>query len=257
MLNCRACLWQCIRALNHDALPASSHIASRGASFSNRFGQRHRYQTSAPVAFPREKSHATSSEDGPSTGAMRRKPRDISTHTAGLKKRARKGLTRPSRSLNETQEERKLGRRDPSISSSDWNNRKKELQYLADPLELAQFVKSELKKGRSKEMLQLVRMASNSMECIVGWNHIIDHQLKEGHVAQAVKIYNDVSAHLSICVVWERCLTLATDEKPGSVSRLLHLHYTATRPCRKCTRHRHGSPGVVDISLLICTQLSG
>jgi hypothetical protein len=94
--------------------------------------------------------------------------------------------------LEEQQQERKLGRRDPSIPSSDWNNRRKELQYLADPLELAEFVKAELKKGKSKEMLQLVRMASNSMQCIVGWNHIIDNQLKEGHVAQAVKIYNDM-----------------------------------------------------------------
>ena len=100
--------------------------------------------------------------------------------------------------MEEQQQERKLGRRDPSIPSSDWNNRRKELQYLADPLELAEFVKAELKKGKSKEMLQLVRMASNSMQCIVGWNHIIDNQLKEGHVAQAVKIYNDVSAHVEI-----------------------------------------------------------
>jgi len=78
------------------------------------------------------------------------------------------------------------------MSSIDWNRRKLELRHLQDPLELATFVKKELAKNRSEEMLQLVRMASHSMECIVSWNHIIDHYLKEGRVNDAIKIYNDV-----------------------------------------------------------------
>ena len=85
-----------------------------------------------------------------------------------------------------------MGKRDPSMSTSDWNRRKRELQYLKDPLDLANFVKKELAKDKSTEMLQLVRMASHSMQCIVSWNHIIDHLLAKEKVTEALKIYNEV-----------------------------------------------------------------
>jgi pentatricopeptide repeat protein len=68
---------------------------------------------------------------------------------------------------------------------------------LADPLELARFVKQQLAKDKSTEMLQLVRMASQSMKCVVSWNHLIDHYLAKGRAAQAFKIYNDVCFELA------------------------------------------------------------
>lgn len=67
-----------------------------------------------------------------------------------------------------------------------------ELRHLQDPLELATFVKRELAKGKATEMLQLVRMASHSMECIVSWNHIIDHYLAKERVNDALKVYNEM-----------------------------------------------------------------
>lgn len=87
-----------------------------------------------------------------------------------------------------------LGKRDPQMSESEWKRRKKELQYLHDPLEVAVFVRQELAKGKHKEMLQLVRMASHSMPVVVSWNHIIDHLMKTS-VSEAMKVYNEVSAH--------------------------------------------------------------
>lgn len=78
------------------------------------------------------------------------------------------------------------------MSDSDWNRRKRELRHLQDPLELAVFVKQELAKDKVDEMLQLVYMASHSMECIVSWNHIIDYYLDKGRVKDALKAYNDV-----------------------------------------------------------------
>lgn len=79
--------------------------------------------------------------------------------------------------------------------------RTKELQYLKDPLEVANFVKKELGKDKAKEMLQLVRMASHSMQCIVSWNHIINYHLERERISEAMKVYNEVSS-LSI-----RCCT--------------------------------------------------
>lgn len=91
----------------------------------------------------------------------------------------------------------KLGKRDPTISETDWNNRKRELRHLQDPLELANFVRKELGKGKATEMLQLVRMASHSMQCVVSWNHIIDHYLAQERVNDALKVYNDVRIRYS------------------------------------------------------------
>ncbi|KAF2133325.1 pentatricopeptide repeat protein-like protein [Dothidotthia symphoricarpi CBS 119687] len=86
----------------------------------------------------------------------------------------------------------KIGKRDSNMSDTDWNNRKRELRFLKDPLELATFVKNELGKGRVTEMLQLTRMASHSMMCIVSWNHIIDHYLANERVNDALKVYNEM-----------------------------------------------------------------
>ncbi|KAJ4349964.1 uncharacterized protein N0V89_008585 [Didymosphaeria variabile] len=84
-----------------------------------------------------------------------------------------------------------LGKRDPRIPPAEWDRRRRELQHLHDPLEVAAFVKQELAKGKTKEMMQLVRMASHSMQVIVSWNHIIDHLMKTS-VSEAMKVYNDM-----------------------------------------------------------------
>jgi pentatricopeptide repeat protein len=86
-----------------------------------------------------------------------------------------------------------LGKRDPRMTGPEWDRRRRELQHLHDPLEVAAFVKQELAKGKTKEMLQLVRMASHSMQVVVSWNHIIDHLMKKTSVSEALKVYNEVS----------------------------------------------------------------
>jgi pentatricopeptide repeat protein len=114
---------------------------------------------------------------------------------ANQKRRERAALKQPpTGKVYDSPNLAKLGRRDPAVSEQDWNNRKRELRHLQDPLELANFVKAQLRKGKGAEMWQLVRMASHSMECIVSWNHIIDHFLAEERVGEALKVYNDVRA---------------------------------------------------------------
>ncbi|KAH0127204.1 hypothetical protein KCU67_g17352, partial [Aureobasidium melanogenum] len=67
-----------------------------------------------------------------------------------------------------------------------------ELQYLPDPLKLADHVRGVLKKGDVEKALGLTRIASKDMECIVSWNHIIGHLLSEKQVTAALKIYNEM-----------------------------------------------------------------
>ena len=110
------------------------------------------------------------------------------------RRRRKRALTQPpQRDLTPvTPNLAKLGRRDPSMSEKDWNRRRLELRYLQDPMDLAVFVAKELRKDKIKEMLQLVVMASQSMDCIVSWNHIIKYYLDQGRIANALKVYNDV-----------------------------------------------------------------
>jgi hypothetical protein len=96
-------------------------------------------------------------------------------------------------------------------------------------LELADFVKQELAKGKDNEMLQLVRMASRSMNCVVGWNHVIKHNLEQGKVTQALKLYNEVCGRLSAHNI--HVLTISLDEEARTIPRRVHL--------------RHPSPGHV------------
>jgi pentatricopeptide repeat protein len=84
-----------------------------------------------------------------------------------------------------------LGKRDPRVDEKDWNARRRELQWLKDPLEVANFVKKELGKDKGREMLQLVRMASHSMQCVVSWNHLIDYYCAKERVSEALKVYNE------------------------------------------------------------------
>jgi pentatricopeptide repeat protein len=127
-------------------------------------------------------------------------PWKASAVAANQKKKERAALRQPAmEKVYDTPNLAKLGRPDPSISERDWNNRKRELRHLQDPLELAHFVKNELRKGKEAEMWQLVRMASHSMQCIVSWNHLIDHYLSKERVGEALKVYNDVrGSHMII-----------------------------------------------------------
>jgi hypothetical protein len=67
-----------------------------------------------------------------------------------------------------------------------------ELTYLKDPLKIADRIYDLLKKDDLSTAMELVRRSSIDNQCIVSWNHIIDYELKNGHVNSAIKIYNEV-----------------------------------------------------------------
>ncbi|KAK4898059.1 hypothetical protein LTR27_004445 [Elasticomyces elasticus] len=69
---------------------------------------------------------------------------------------------------------------------------RKELQWLTDPAKLADHVHYVLRCDNPEKALELVRMASNKMQCVVSWNHCLDYFMKDGKVAEAMKVYNDM-----------------------------------------------------------------
>ncbi|KAF1842417.1 uncharacterized protein K460DRAFT_346241 [Cucurbitaria berberidis CBS 394.84] len=187
MLNCRACLWRCLQAL--DVPSTNAHRLRRNVNPLLEQGQRRLLSTvvrtvdTKPVY--RNKVEQLSKH--------REEPWQKSAVAANQKKRERAVLRqRPAPGVAETPNLSRLSKRDPSLSVSEWERRKKELRYLQDPVELAGFVRKELGKDKVTEMVQLVRMASQSMQCVVSWNHIIDHYLAKERVNDALKVYNEM-----------------------------------------------------------------
>jgi len=69
---------------------------------------------------------------------------------------------------------------------------RKHLQYLKDPVKLADFVRKSLRSNEFDTTLEVVRSASKTLQCIVSWNHLIDYTLSQGKMNAAIKIYNEV-----------------------------------------------------------------
>lgn len=224
MLSCNACMLRYIRAID-ASIPRNPQIrrnvvASRPGTPQKRFLQ------TPPGVVRRVKGRE---EDDPSTyetdeitetDRWRR-----STQAASMKAKERTELSKPAGKQDATPaaavSETDSKRRDPAIPLADWNKRRKELQHLADPLELANFVQKELAKGKETEMLQLVRIASRSMNCVVGWNHIIKRTLEQGKISQALKFYNEVCGRLSSNSM--HILTIRIDEEARTIPRCIHL----------------------------------
>ncbi|KAK0716496.1 hypothetical protein B0T21DRAFT_375023 [Apiosordaria backusii] len=69
---------------------------------------------------------------------------------------------------------------------------KKHLQYLKDPLHIAEHVRKVLGAGSWDEALMMARMASVDTKVEVCWNHLIDYQLDKGRLQAAIKTFNEM-----------------------------------------------------------------
>jgi hypothetical protein len=76
--------------------------------------------------------------------------------------------------------------------SAEWAARK-ELDYLKDPLHIANRVRKALDKDDFKHAAEITRQASKHTKVAVSWNHLIDYELKKDRIHSAFKLYNEVS----------------------------------------------------------------
>ncbi|KAF2852875.1 pentatricopeptide repeat protein-like protein [Plenodomus tracheiphilus IPT5] len=232
MLSCRACFRRHVQALDvptAHVLRPRSHVRSIPAHHGARLLSTHQ-------GVP---SHVDDPDDGPRPRQDRWKRSGVA---ANVKKREDAALrnSNPNSNLNlrptrdETPNLARLGHRDPRIPETDWNRRKRELRYLQDPLELATFVSNELRKDRVEEMLQLVIMASHSMECVVSWNHIVDHYLTKGRVTDAIKVYNDMKKRAQFPDAYTYTILLRglseNAHLSGVLSKALSIYHSLSAP---------------------------
>ncbi|KAJ8107332.1 hypothetical protein OPT61_g8941 [Boeremia exigua] len=188
MLNCRACLWQCVQPFDR---PANLQRIRRNVSpllrqSPQRLQSTNIYKTGTRPHYLAKVEKLSQDKDEPWKNSA----------VAGNQKKWERTALRQSSSRDaerlDTPNLTNLGRKPPHVTDTDWNRRKRELRYLQDPLDLAQFVRAELNKDKVDEMKQLVQMASHSMACVVSWNHIIDYYLAKSEVTLALKVYNDM-----------------------------------------------------------------
>ena len=78
------------------------------------------------------------------------------------------------------------------LSLQDKKNLNLELKWLSDPLKLAEHVHYTLRDNKPEKALDLCRLASKKQEVIVSWNHVVDWHMSKGKVDQAIKIYNEM-----------------------------------------------------------------
>ncbi|KAH6616297.1 pentatricopeptide repeat protein-like protein [Boeremia exigua] len=189
MLNCRACLWQCVQPFDR---PASLQRIRRNVNPLLRQSQQRLQSTDIHHKTGTRPYYRVKVEK---LSQSRDEPWKNSAAAENQQKWARSAVRQaPGRVADrqETPNLMNLGRKPPHMSDTEWNRRKRELRFLQDPLDLAQFVRAELEKDKVDEMKQLVQMASHSMACVVSWNHIIDHYLAKSQVAPAIKVYNEM-----------------------------------------------------------------
>ncbi|KAI1143974.1 hypothetical protein F5Y05DRAFT_12912 [Hypoxylon sp. FL0543] len=96
--------------------------------------------------------------------------------------------------LAETEEQDTLqdgANRSRRVPSHEWAARK-QLQYLKDPLHIANQVKKTLAKGNFEEAALITRKASKDTKVTVSWNYLIDYQLQHDRLHAAVKLYNEM-----------------------------------------------------------------
>ena len=163
MLECRACLLRCLRALCHDAPSQSLKRPTRPAvrNYSSRAVQ------------PRSESSLGFSRP-------RRNVRTDNSLIAAAKAPIVGGRTAPS-----------------NVTNTQLNRLKLELPWLgADRIKVLRRTKELLKEGRQAEALELVRLSSKNIECTIAWNAVLEDLMQQGKVNEAFKVYNDVRTYL-------------------------------------------------------------
>ncbi|KAI4727672.1 hypothetical protein E4T49_04490 [Aureobasidium sp. EXF-10728] len=195
MSECRNSLLRCIRAIAAESVTGPRPYLQKRIAPHARSSQAVRQYTSeskGDANRPNDSTQARDLDETTSDGQQSKRPsliHGVPQKTYDSKKSwIANNAHRKVRTPNEDHEDAKV----PNMNLALEKKIKKELQYLPDPLKLADHVRGVLQKGDVEKALGLTRIASRDMECIVSWNHIIGHLLSEKQVNAALKIYNEM-----------------------------------------------------------------
>ncbi|KAL8963653.1 MAG: hypothetical protein Q9183_004984 [Haloplaca sp. 2 TL-2023] len=186
MFTCKACISRCIRTIFADVLIESNvpALSQQSIAASHRVrnapSQRRGYHVARQFFGNEPKQGSLQPEYGWQHRARR--------HQTILAPSDNERAFSPPPALQ-------LGRRAGARQTFDFKKQKeldRELEYLRDPLRLAENTVSLLRRDDHEKALDIVRRASKSMPCTVSWNHLIDYNMAKGKVNNAEKIYNEM-----------------------------------------------------------------
>ncbi|KAM3421799.1 hypothetical protein BST61_g2178 [Cercospora zeina] len=111
---------------------------------------------------------------------------------------------------------------------------RKELEYLKDPLKLADHVDYVLRCEQPDKALDLCRLASKKLSCIVSWNHVVAWHAHNGHHAKAVAILNEMKKRRQFpdSYTYMRLLTGLSKSKK-EVPRIVSIYHMMCSPSSK------------------------
>ncbi|PPJ57433.1 hypothetical protein CBER1_01432 [Cercospora berteroae] len=111
---------------------------------------------------------------------------------------------------------------------------RKELQYLKDPLKLADHVDYVLRCEQPDKALDLCRLASKSMNCIVSWNHVVAWHAHNGRPVKAMAIFNEMKkrGQFPDSYTYMRLLT-ALSESKDEVGKIVSIYHGMCSPSSK------------------------
>lgn len=161
MYDCRACTLRCIRAIVGDAFTAGRAPQQRLLK-PTRFNPHFRRHVS------RVATDDTDQRNGAYLNAAQRR------HFNGENKDEATIMV-----------DKAAGRRNRAALE-------KELVWLKDPLELSDHVRTNLQNGKIDKALELCRLASKSMDCVVAWNRLVEWYMQKREPHQALKVYNEM-----------------------------------------------------------------
>ena len=152
----------CLRTFTRGLLGESLILSTAAAQISTQTGYR---LYNAASSTSREYATSTANRQHEKTAVIRRKPQEAEWDPNWREKK-----------------EKQIKRRDLLT----------ELDYLRDPIVLAQDVSTRLQQNDYDRALDLVRVASSRMSCVVSWNHLIDYNMAKGRIVPALKTYQEV-----------------------------------------------------------------
>lgn len=158
MLECRACVLRCIRAVAGDA-----HAAMK-------IPQRPLLLTPHLTQSPGRRRFATARIEEPPTEDPLSSLLPLENPTEDLFKGAKGG----------------------KIVINNEKALRKELDFLQDRFKLAEHVDYTLRNNNPDKALDMCRLASRNMECVVAWNHVVAWHMKNSRVNKAIDIFNEM-----------------------------------------------------------------
>ena len=166
MFECRSCFHKCLRGLFADAL----------------------YDSRPPVLLFR---HVQPN----APAGLRRPPWATKTYSTAVAAGIESGLNEdygsrdPAIHIHKYKWETKDEQKERSLKREDLEQ---ELRYLKDPLKLANNTIKLLRTDQNQKALELVKLGSKDVACVVSWNHLIDYEMSKGRINAALKLYNEV-----------------------------------------------------------------